>query len=74
MELLTGCDISIHFDEYYQVYVAVVGVGRTSQEFADPDPVKALGVAIMLQARLTPDNLLKELKARRKAQNKSLYP
>lgn len=64
MQLLNGADISIRFDNDHKVYVVVVAVGPTNTEMVDPDPVRALGVAIMLQSGFTPENLKVELTSR----------
>jgi hypothetical protein len=64
MQLLSGADISIRFDQDHMVYVVVVGVGPTHTEMVDRDPVVALGVAIMLQSGFTPKNLIHELEKR----------
>jgi hypothetical protein len=64
MQLISGADISIRFDNDHKIYVVVVAVGPTNTEMVDPDPVKALGVAIMLQAGFTPKNLKAELDSR----------
>jgi hypothetical protein len=61
MQLLTGCDITIRFDPEKGVYIARVFVGSTSKEATAKDPVKALGLAAMLQAGFTENTLKAEL-------------
>lgn len=59
MILLSGANISIVRDG--KEYVAIVQVGYTSKTAAAADPVRALGLAIMLQAGYTENSLKKEL-------------
>jgi hypothetical protein len=61
MQLLTGADITIRFDPDKKVYIAHVFVGSTSTEAIAKDPVKALGLAVMLQGGFTEDTLKAEL-------------
>jgi hypothetical protein len=61
MQLLTGADISIRFDPEKGRYIARVTVGYTHQEAIADDPVKALGLAVMLKAGYTENKLKKEL-------------
>ena len=61
MQLLTGADISIRFDPEKGRYIARVTVGYNHQEAIADDPLKALGLAVMLKAGYTENKLKKEL-------------
>ena len=61
MELLTGSDIAIRYDHETRKYTAYVQVGYTHKEAQSDDPIKALGLAVMLQAGYTENKLKKEL-------------
>lgn len=59
MILLSGADISIRQEN--GKYIAVVGVGYSHKEVTAEDPIKALGLAVMLQAGYTENRLKKAL-------------
>ena len=61
MQLLTGADISIRFDPEKGRDIARVTVGYTHKEAIADDPVKAVGLAVMLQAGYTENKLKKVL-------------
>lgn len=57
MILLSGADISIRQEG--SKYIALVQVGFTSKTATTDDPIRALGLAVMLQAGFT-ENMLKQ--------------
>lgn len=59
MNLLSGADISIRQEN--GKYIALVSVGYSHKEVTADDPVRALGLAVMLQAGFTENRLKKEL-------------
>lgn len=59
MILLSGADISIRQEG--SKYIALVQVGFTSKEVTADDPIRALGLAVMLQAGFTENKLKKTL-------------
>ncbi len=61
MILFGGADISIRYDSEREVYLASVHIGNYSKLAVDPDPVRALGLAMLLQAGYTEEKLQAEL-------------
>ncbi len=61
MDILTGANVNVRYDQDYNLFVVVINVGPTYTEYVDQDPVKALGVACLLQAGFTPGNLKNRL-------------
>lgn len=59
MILLSGANIYLREEDGQ--YIAAVSVGYTSKEVTAADPIRALGLAIMLQAGYTENSLKKEL-------------
>ena len=59
MDLLSGADIAIVKEG--EKYIAFVYVGVAHKEAIAADPVRALGLAVMLQAGLTENELKKAL-------------
>lgn len=62
MILLSGADISIRKEG--DKYIAFVYVGMSHKEAIASDPVRALGLAVMLQAGFTENRLKKELEGK----------
>lgn len=61
MILLSGADISIRQEG--NKFIALVIVGNTHKEVTADDPVRALGLAVMLQAGYTENRLKKTLQS-----------
>lgn len=65
MELLTGANISVRYDEERKLFIAFCGVGFTSKECSSKDLVSAVGMAVILQAGMTEKGLKKKLEGKR---------
>jgi hypothetical protein len=61
MQLLSGAEITITFDPEAGHYIAFVYVGATHKMCVASNPVRALGMAILLQAGYTEGSLKAEL-------------
>lgn len=63
MMLLTGANISIRQEK--GKYIAVIYVGNTHHEVIADDPIRAVGLAVILQAGFTEGKLKKELETKK---------
>jgi hypothetical protein len=61
MRLLSGADITIRYDEKSGKYTATVLVGFTSKTATADTPALAVGLAAILQAGMTENQLKKKL-------------
>ncbi len=59
MVLLIGANISVRQEN--DKFIAVASVGNLRKEVTASDPVRAVGLAVMLQAGYTENQLKKEL-------------